>query len=130
MNDLKLYAKSWNQLDSVTQTMRIFSNVIEMKFGIEKCAVLIIKRGKVTQSERITIPDDMIRRSLKEHERYKYLGVLEADVMLHKQMKENIKNESWYLRRVREVAQSKLKGGNLIQAINMLAVPLVRYTGG
>ena len=83
-----------------------------MKFGIEKCAVLIIKRGKVTQS----LPDDTIIRSLKEREGYKYLGVLEADVMLYKQMKEKIKKE--YLRRVRKVAQSKLNGANLIQAVN------------
>ena len=58
--------------------------------------------------------DDTNIRSLKEGEGYKYPGVLEADVMLHRQMKEKIKKE--YLRRVRKVAQSKLNGGNLIQA--------------
>jgi len=36
------------------QTVRIFSNDIGMKFGIEKCAVMIIKIAKVTQSEGIT----------------------------------------------------------------------------
>ena len=73
--------------------MRIFSNAIGMKFGIEKCAVLIIKRGKVTQSEGITLPDDMNIRMLIEGEGYKYLGVLEANVMLHRQTKEKIKKE-------------------------------------
>ena len=128
MDDLKLYAKSSNQLDSLIQTVRIFSNDIGMKFGIEKCAVLILKRGKVTQSEGITLPDDTKIRSLKEGEGYKYLGVLEADTMLHRQMKEKIKKE--YLRRVRKVAQSKLNGGNLIRAINTWAVSLIRYAGG
>ena len=47
LGDLKLYAKTPNQLDSLIQTVRIFSNDIRMKFGIETCAVLIIKRGKV-----------------------------------------------------------------------------------
>ena len=48
--------------------------------------------------------------------------------MLHRQTKEKIKKE--YLRRVRKVAQSKLNGGNLIQAINTWAVSLIRYAGG
>ena len=56
----------------------------------------------VTQSEGITLSDDTNIRSLKEGEGYKYLGVLKADVMLHRQMKEKIKKE--YLpRRVRKV---------------------------
>ena len=39
-----------------------------MKFGIEKCAVLIIKKVKMTQSEGITLPDDTNIRSLEEGE--------------------------------------------------------------
>ena len=68
----------------------------------------------------LTLPDDTNISSLKEDEGYKYLGVLEADVMLLRQMKEKTKKE--YLRRVRKVAQTKLNGGNLIQAINTWAV--------
>ena len=56
------------------------------------------------------------------------MGVLDADVMLHRQMKEKIKKE--YLRHVRKVAQSKLNGGNSIQAINTWAVSIIRYAGG
>ena len=56
----------------------------------------------MTKSEGIIQPDDTNIRSLKEGKGYKYLGVLEADVMLQRQMKENIKKE--YLRRVRKVA--------------------------
>ena len=48
--------------------------------------------------------------------------------MVHRQIKEKIKKE--YSRRVRKVAQSKLYGGNLIQAINAWAVSLIRYAGG
>ena len=55
IDDLKLYAKTPNQLDSLIETVRIFINDIGMKFGIEKCAVLIIKRGKMTQSGGIRV---------------------------------------------------------------------------
>ena len=52
MDDLRLhvYAKTSSQLDSLIQTVRIFSNDTGIKLGIEKCAVLIIKRGKMTQT--------------------------------------------------------------------------------
>ena len=46
MDDLKIYAKSESQLDSLVQSLRIFSNDIGMKFGIEKCAVLVLKYVK------------------------------------------------------------------------------------
>ena len=99
-----------------------------MKFGIEKCAVLVMKRGRLAQSEGIRLPDETTIRAMTEGERYKYLGMLEADGMLHDTMKTKIGKE--YLRRVRKVAQSKLNGGNLIRAINTWAVSLVRYSGG
>ena len=112
VDDLKLYARSECQLDSLIQSVRIFSNDIGMKFGIEKCAVLVIKRGTLAQTESITLPDDITIRAMEENEGYKYLGVLEASDMLHDQMKDKILKE--YLRRVKKVARSKLNGGNLI----------------
>lgn len=46
---------------------------------------------------------------------------------------ENIQQRYWdeiYLRRVRKVAQSKLKEGKLIQTINTWAMQVIRYAGG
>ena len=59
-----------------------------MEFGISKCATLIMKRGKVIQSEGITLPGDKVIRSLNSDEEkgYKYLGVLEADDIKHREM--------------------------------------------
>ena len=87
-----------------------------MRFGIEKCAILILKRGLVTKSEGIPLPDESIIQALREGEGYKYLGVLEASDVLHDQMKQNISKE--YLRWVRKIAQWKLNGVSLIKAIN------------
>ena len=53
MNDLKLYSKSEKALDSLIQTIRIFSEDIGMKFGIDKCAMLVVKRGKTVKSDGI-----------------------------------------------------------------------------
>ena len=46
MDDLKLFAKSENQIDSLVQTVHIFSEDIGMQFGIKKSIVLITVRGK------------------------------------------------------------------------------------
>ena len=42
MDDLKLFAKNENEIDSLVQTVRIFSDDIGMKFGLEKCVILSI----------------------------------------------------------------------------------------
>ena len=44
-----------------------------MQFGIFKCAMLEIKRGKVVQSERIELPNGETIKSLEDGKRYKYL---------------------------------------------------------
>ena len=53
MDDLKLYAGNKKSLESLIQTMRVFSNDIGMEFGVEKCAE---RKGKMTNSDGIALP--------------------------------------------------------------------------
>ena len=53
MDNLKLFAKNKYQIDSLVNTGRIFSEDIKMEFGLPKCGVLIMKRGKVVKSEGV-----------------------------------------------------------------------------
>ncbi|XP_063599498.1 uncharacterized protein LOC134775819 [Penaeus indicus] len=99
-----------------------------MEFGISKCAALIMKKGKIMQSEGVRIPNQEEIKSLDEGDSYKYLGVLESDDIMSEEMKKNIKNE--YLRRIGKILKSKLNGGNIITAINSRAVAVVRYSAG
>ena len=46
MNDLKLFAKRKNQIDSLIQTVHILSEDLDMQFGKKKCGVLVMERGK------------------------------------------------------------------------------------
>ena len=57
-----------------------------------------------------------------------YLGVLEADDIMHDEVKRSMKKE--YIRRVKKTLSSKLNAGNIIKAINSWAVSLLRYSGG
>ena len=47
MDDMKLYSPNEKGLDSLIQTISVFRKIIGMEFGIEKCAVLMIEKGKV-----------------------------------------------------------------------------------
>ena len=126
MDDLKLYAMNEKGVDSLIQTVRVFSEDIGMEFGIEKCAVLVMKRGKVVKSEGINLPDYKTIQGLKDGDSYMYLGILEADRIKHEEMKETVNKE--YKKRVRKILETKLNEGNLVKAINTWAIPLLRYS--
>ena len=47
INDLKVYAKNNDELERCEKLIKQFIDDIDMSFGLDKCAVLTIKRGKV-----------------------------------------------------------------------------------
>ena len=78
MDDLKLFVKNEDQIDSLVNTVKIFSEDIKMEFGLPKCGVLIMKRGKVVRSKGISMSDGIMMENIEESG-YKYLGTLKAD---------------------------------------------------
>ena len=109
MDDLKLFTKSKNQIDPLVQTAHIFSEEIGMQFGIKKCGVLIMERGKVIRTDGIRLPDGQHMKDIDEIG-YTYLGILETDKIKEKEMKEKFSRE--YMRRLRLILRSKLNGKN------------------
>ena len=63
MDDLKLYAKSERELDSLIQTVRSFSDV-GMVFGLDKWDVLVLKRGKIVRTKGVELPDGKLMREV------------------------------------------------------------------
>ena len=47
LDDLKLYTSNEKSLESLIETIRVFSNDIGMKFRVGKFAVLSMKKGKM-----------------------------------------------------------------------------------
>ena len=120
MDYLKLYSRRETGLDSLVQTVCAFSKDIGMEFGIEKCAMLVMEKGKKVKSVGIELPNSKVIKSLQEGESYKYLGILEGDKFLEEKMKLNVSKE--YIRRSRKVLKSKQNGGNLTRGGNACAV--------
>ena len=68
--------------------MRICSQDIGAEFGIEKCAMLVMKSDKRHLTDGMELPNQDKIRTLGEKEMYKYLGILEADTIKQVEMKE------------------------------------------
>ena len=64
MDDIKLFGRGATEIDTLAQTVRTVSGDIRMEFGVEKCALVNIQRGKVTRTEGIHLPHgNNIRRT-------------------------------------------------------------------
>ena len=94
MDDLKLYGKSSNELESLLNTVRIFSTDISMEFGLEKCATLTIHKGKGTHTEGLTLSNNNIIKGLSLEESYKYVGVQQAEDVRHHHVKKQTSAEN------------------------------------
>ena len=51
MDDLKLFEQNERDIESLVNTVHRFSCDIGMPFGIEKCGVIIMKRGKIVNCD-------------------------------------------------------------------------------
>ena len=127
MDNLKLYAKSEEQINTLVRTVYLFSTDIGMEFGIKKCGILTLKRGKIVKIEGIKLPDGEVMKQVGQ-EGYTYLGIIELDKIKETEMKEKITKE--YKRRQRLILKSKLNGRNKVTAINTWAVAIFSYGAG
>ena len=87
MDGLKLYAKNEEQTNTLMRTVYVFSTDISMEFGIKKCWILTIKRGKIVINEEIKLPGGELMKQIGQ-EGYTYL-----DKINNTEMKEKITKE-------------------------------------
>jgi sortase (surface protein transpeptidase) len=97
-----------------------------MEFGLDKCAKIILKRGKLVHSHDLILDFHTEIQQRKKGKTYKYLGIEESDGKQYQQMKERLKKE--YTRRM--ILKSELNAKNKITAIGALAVPVLKYNFG
>ena len=115
IDDLKLYGKSEEQIDSLVRTVHILSTDIGMEFGIRNCGIILLKRGKIVRSQGIQLPNGETMKEV-EQEGCTYLGIVELDNIKENETKEKTIKE--YKRSLRLILKSKLNGKNKITAIN------------
>lgn len=84
VDDLRLYGAN----DSLIQAVKI-SEDIKMSFGLEKCGVLEMRKGRKDDNSGIDFSDDQHIGEVEE-EGYRYIGILQLDQTLNTKMKGKI----------------------------------------
>ena len=97
-----------------------------MEFGIEKCAMLVMKSRKRHLTDGMELPNQDKVRTLAEDDSCKCLSILESDTIKQVEMKDKIRKV--YLRKTRKLLEAKMSSRNLIKEIDTWALPLVRYS--
>ena len=80
MDDINQFAKNEKEMETLIHAVRIYSQDMGIEFDIEECAMLVMKSGKRHLTDGRNYQFDRIR-ILAENETYKYLGILEADII-------------------------------------------------
>jgi hypothetical protein len=123
VDDLKVFARNAKEMERCREMLQRFSTDICMDFALDKCAVVHLNKGKIVNSPVVKdIP------LLTEEDSYKYLGILECDTVLYKEVKVVV--EKAYMARVRSILRAGLTAKNTVQSIGAFAMPVLRYGFG
>ena len=56
MDDIRLFAKNEKELETLIHAVTIYIQDIGMEFGLEKCAMLVMKNGKRHLTDGMELP--------------------------------------------------------------------------
>ena len=138
MDNTKQLAKNEKELENIMNAVRIYSQDIGMEFGTEKCAMLVMKSGKRHLSDGMERPNQDKIRIHAENETYKYLGILEADIIkqvkiktrFQKNIPGELENYSYHYSLAETVSKERIPG--LYPSLDILTLSQVdqRRTNG
>ena len=111
MDNLKLVGKQEEELQKRVQTAKILVVTSYMEFRVDRCAVIVLKKGKLVHLQNF-IRD--ISREIQDAEQGK-TGSEESEGMQHQKLKERLKKG--YAMRLRMIMESELNSKNKITEI-------------
>ena len=123
MDDLKIYSKNAEEMERCRRLISQFSEDIKMEFGLDKCAVIHIVKGNISDSTIVKgLP------LLSSEDNYKYLGLIQCDEIIQDKVKTNTKKE--YFLRIRNILRADISANNVTSSIKAFAMPIRRYGFG
>ena len=75
MDALRLHGGSQPNIDSFIQTVYTVTHDTGMRFGIDKCGILAMRRDKESECERITIGSEEVIGEIDD-DGYNYLDIM------------------------------------------------------
>ena len=126
IDDLKIFAASESKLNRVMNMVKTTMEDVGLAWNPKKCAVVHVRRGVHVSGNSGMILDETARiPSLEDGKQYKFLGVLESDMLEDKLVLECAAKE--YLRRMSVIWTSRLSDYNRVTASNQFALPVLGY---
>ena len=108
--------------------IEMFTNDIGMELGLNKCAVVHIRKGKYKKLEGVTLKSGGIIQELQTDDCYKYLGIEELVGIQHNAVKEKIRKKA--KAKLRKLLETELSSRNMVLAINECVLPVISYSFG
>ncbi|KAL3273358.1 hypothetical protein HHI36_014806 [Cryptolaemus montrouzieri] len=129
LDDLKLYTGAVDQMKRQLETVAAFSEGVRMQLGVEKCAAVCVRRGKMVDiGPGIPLFNEEMFPALGPQETYKYLGIQQALDFKTSEVREAFKKKLFG--RIKLVLQSKLNSKAMVTALNTWAFPSITYSFG
>ena len=66
MDDLKLYSGSQLDIDTLIQTVYTVTDDMDMRLGIDKCSVLVMRRDKESECEGLTTKNGEVKGEIDD----------------------------------------------------------------
>jgi len=126
IDDLKIYAKSHEELEVMNEIIVLASSDTGALYGVNKCAEVVFKRGKMVKGEGLEVLEERMQALDPEtNDFYKFLGCEQASGIDVKKVLKRVTGE--LNRRLDRVLKTKLSEKNIIKAINSHVLPVVGY---
>jgi hypothetical protein len=78
MDHLQLIGETEEEIQKQRKVVRNFSDDIHTEFGIDKCAKIVHKSGKLVQSQNLILVFNREIQELEQGKTYKYLRIEEV----------------------------------------------------
>ena len=82
VDDLKTYATSRNKAEVTSTTIKSMFIDIGFEGGLQKCAAVEVKRGKLTEGRNLTASKEKNIQIMSKDDHYKFLGTVENSKQL------------------------------------------------
>ena len=128
VDDLKTYHRSEQKAVAVTSKLKKMFADIGLEWGINKCAAIHMKRGKLAPNDsasEMPVSNDCSIPVIGSEDHYKFLGKYQNTQHLEDKVIEEASNQ--YENRLWAVWTSPLSIPRKVRATNVYAVPVLQY---
>ena len=99
---------------------------IEFEWGLQKCAAVEVKRGKLVEGENLQVSKEGSIQIMSKDDHYKFLGTVENSKQLDELIMQTLGQE--YNRLLSVILTSNISIPRKIKATNTFAIPPLQYS--